>query len=95
MLVFEPPPGVWQRVPALGSGVGIKLGPGYGASGDAQVLQEVAAGVQLLRELVPQAVQAVEHGVDGEGQQVEHHQLIGEASLARSQVALEPAALPR
>ena len=60
-----------------------------------QVLEEVAARDEPRAGLTPQAAQAVEHGVEGEGQQVDHRQQVGQAFGAVPEVVLEMVALAR
>ena len=60
-----------------------------------QVAEEVASRDEPGPGLVPQAVQAVEHGVEGEGEQVDHRQQVGQTGLAVPEVVLQVVALAR
>ena len=55
----------------------------------AQVLEECAPGAELVTQLAPQVAEAVEHAVESEGEQVDHHQQVGEAVGAVTEVVLE------
>ena len=56
--------------------------------GDPQVLEEGAPGAELDTRPAPQVAEAVEHGVEGEGQQVEHRQQVRQAVRPVSKVLL-------
>ena len=44
---------------------------------------------------MPQAAQAVQHAVEGEGQEVEHHQQVGQAVGTMAEIVLQVVALAR
>lgn len=63
------------------------------ALGHAQALEKVAADDEPVKHLAPQALWAVKHGVEGEGEQLDHRQQVGQAGLAVAEVPLEMVAL--